>query len=455
MAHIIDHAFYKDSWGTPEMRVVFDERTRMQRWMDIEAALAEIQASLGIIPAAAAEEIRKKAKVVNIDEGRMSEQLGRTGHTLVAFLNELERACKAGAGEWIHYGPTTQDIQDTGTVLEMRDAWRILFGNLKRLETASLNLAVRYANLPIVGRTHGQHGLPMTLGMKAASWAAEIRRDLERLKDVPRRAFFIMMHGGVGTQASFGEDAETIVSRLADRFDLLCPPTCWANARDGIAEFQTTLGIVAGTVARIANEIFELSRTEVGEVHEPLAKTVVGSSTMPHKRNAVRSEFTGTLTRIVMNNALLGLQGMMVEHERDTRVWRLDWHSLPESCCLLDRSLLNMAVVLEGLEVDEIGIRRNLEMTGGAILSEAVMFKLGAKVGKQTAHHLLHEAINEAGDTGRTFREAVLSHPKIAATMSASELEGLLDYACYTGTAARQVDAVKALSLELGASDPE
>ncbi|MGE4527892.1 MAG: adenylosuccinate lyase family protein [Rhodospirillaceae bacterium] len=454
MAHIIDHAFYKDSWGTPEMRAVFGEYARFQRWLDIEAALAEIQAGLGVIPESAAMEIRAKATVDNIKPERMQKELAKTGHTLVALLNELELACTDGAGEWIHYGPTTQDIQDTGTAIEMRDAWRIIFTNLKRLETACLDLADKYASLTMVGRTHGQHGLPMTLGMKVAGWAAEVRRDLERLKDLPPRAFFVMMHGGVGTQASFGGHADAIMQGLAQRFDLYSPPTCWASARDGIAEFQTVLGITAGTVGRIANEIFELSRTEVGEVHESLPDSVVGSSTMPHKRNAVRAEFTGALTRIVINNALLGLQGMEVEHERDTRCWRLDWHSIPESACLLDRAIVSMTAVVSGLEVDRKAIARNLKMTGGAILSEAVMFRLGEKLGKQSAHHLLHAATAEALHSGKTFREAVLSQPKIAAALTPDELENMMNYGKYTGTATAQVAAVRKLSRELSACDP-
>lgn len=455
MAHIIDHEFYKDSWGTAEMRAVFDDRARFDRWLDIEATLAEIQAELGIVPEEAAREIRAKAGFAFIDEARMRDDLAATGHTLMALLKGLEQACEKPHGEWIHYGPTTQDIQDTGAVLEMRDAWAILLRDLKRLEAACLALAERHAATPMVGRTHGQHGLPMTLGMKLAGWAAELRRDIERLKDIPPRAFFVMLHGGVGTQASFGAAAEETMRRFAARYDLHVPPTAWANARDGVAEFQTVLGIVAGTLGRIANEVFELSRTEVGELHEPAPKTMVGSTTMPHKRNAVRSEFTGAMVKIVMNNALLGLQGMVVEHERDTRVWRLDWHSLPESSILLHRALNHMIAVVEGLEIDAPRIAANLDMLGGAIMSEAVMFHLGARLGKQTAHRVLHEASMEAAEAGRTFREAVLGHPALEGAIAADELEGLMDYAQYLGTAADQVHAVIAESRRRAETDPQ
>ncbi|QPC43783.1 adenylosuccinate lyase family protein [Kaustia mangrovi] len=455
MAHIIDHEFYKDSWGTPEMRAVFDDRARFERWLDIEATLAEIQAGLGIVPEEAAREIRAKARFACIDEDRMREDLGSTGHTLMALLNGLERACEKPHGEWIHYGPTTQDIQDTGAVLEMRDAWAILVRDLKRLEAACLALAERHAATPMVGRTHGQHGLPMTLGMKIAGWAAELRRDIERMKDIPSRAFFVMLHGGVGTQASFGAAAEETTKRFAAHYGLFVPPTCWANARDGMAEYQTVLGIVAGTLGRIANEVFELSRTEVSELHEPTPKTMVGSTTMPHKRNAVRSEFTGAMVKVVMNNTLLGLQGMIVEHERDTRVWRLDWHSLPESSLMLHKALAHMIAVVEGLDVDEARIAANLDMLGGAIMSEAVMFHLGTRLGKQTAHHVLHEATMEAAETGRPFREAVLGHPALQGVIAAEELEGLMDYSQYLGTAEAQVHAVIAESRKRAETDPE
>ncbi len=454
MAHIIDHSYYKDSWGTPEMRAVFDDERRFQRWLDFWAELALVQAEDGVIPKEAAEEIKRKAQVENLDAAFIREELGKAGHTLVPVLRAFERACDNGAGEWIHYGATTQDVQDTALAAEMKDAWSILFKNLKALEETCLEQAERYKNLVIVGRTHNQHALPMTLGMKLATFAAEIRRTLERFKDVPDRAFFIMLHGGVGTMAGLGPDAKAIAQRMADRLGLVYPPVSWASARDGVAEFLSVLGICAGTMGRLANEIFQLSRTELGEVHEPMPATMVGSSTMPHKRNAVRSEFSGTMVKIVMNNVTLGLQSMVVSHERDASVWRLDWHTVPESCIMLDRVINHMRTVVGGLVVNEDKIAENLDLTSGAIMSEAVMFKLGEKVGKQSAHHVLHEVIMEAAQSGKPFRQAIGESDALKDKLDPAELEALLDYRDYLGTAVAQVEDTIALSRSLSQNDP-
>ncbi|GHA35528.1 adenylosuccinate lyase [Devosia pacifica] len=454
MAHIIDHRFYKNSWGTPEMREVFDERQRFQRWLDIWAGLATVQAELGIVPQEAADEIVAKAKVENLDEDFIFEDLGRAGHTLVPVLRAFEKACGNGAGEWIHYGATTQDIQDTALSMEMRDAWAILLRNLLTLEKICLDKAKAYRDTTMVGRTHNQHGLPMTLGMKIASWAAEIRRDIERLKAMPERSFLLMMHGGVGTMAALGPQANEIVKRLGERFELTVPPVSWASARDGVAEFVSTLGIVAGTMGRIANEVYQLSRTEIGEMHEPMADTVVGSTTMPHKRNAVRSEFSGTMVRVVMNNVALALQSMIVTHERDASVWRLDWHTIPESSVMLDRVIGHMNTVIGGLAVNEARIAENLEMTQGAIMSEALMFRLSDALGKQSAHHVLHGVLMRAAETGTPYRQALQDAPELAGKFDDSEIAALLDYASYVGTAGDQVDATIAESERLSASDP-
>ncbi|WP_274425657.1 class-II fumarase/aspartase family protein [Chelativorans sp. YIM 93263] len=455
MAHIIDHSYYRDSWGTAEMRAVFDDERRFQRWLDFWAILAEIQAEEGIIPKEAAAEIAAKARVDKLDPDYIRQELAKAGHTLVPVLRAFEKACEKGAGEWIHYGPTTQDIQDTALAMEMKDAWTVLFRNIKALEIVCLEQADRYKDLVMVGRTHNQHALPMTLGMKLASWAAELRRDLERLKAVPDRAFFIMLHGGVGTMAGLGPDSKAIVKRMAERLDLVYPPTSWASARDGIAEFLSVLGICAGTLGRIANEVFQLSRTELGEIHEPISDTMVGSSTMPHKRNAVRSEFSGTMVKVVMNNVTLGLQSMVVSHERDASVWRLDWHTVPESAIMLDRVVNHMRTVVGDLAVDENRIAENLDLTNGAIMSEALMFRLGEKLGKQSAHHVLHEIVVEAARSRKPFRQAVLESENLKNEINAEELESILDYREYLGTATTQVEDTIALSKQLSVSDPQ
>ncbi|MGE4298764.1 MAG: adenylosuccinate lyase family protein [Desulfovibrionaceae bacterium] len=453
MAHIIDNEFYRDGWGTEEMRQVFDDRHRYQRWLDIEVVLAEVQAALGCIPAEAAQEIKRAAHVETLDIDFIKAELARTGHSLVPLLKAVQRNCRDGLGEHIHYGPTTQDIEDTGGVLEMKDAAKILFRDLIRLERAILALAERYKDLPMAGRTHNQQGLPITLGLKFANWAAEIRRGLERVKDMRERVFVGMLHGGTGTMAGLGDKAWETAQAVMDRLGLGLPPTGWGSARDTVAEYQVVLGLLAGSIGRVANEIFQLARTEINEFREPLGEHYVGSSTMPHKRNPEVTEFVVAMCRIVMSNVQLALQGMVAEHERDTRAWRLDWHSIPESSILLHKALSALTFVVEGLEIDEKRIAQNLDMLHGMLFSEALMFHLGKKVGKQTAHHLIRDAILGAQDTGKTFRELLQAVPAIRENLPEDEMNAVMDYTRHVGESARQVAEVAALAARLSKTD--
>src|SRR6056297_194958 len=453
MAHIIDSEFYKNGWGTEEMRAVFSDRKRFQRWLDIEVVLAEVQAELGIIPGEAAEEIAKKADIELIDIDYVKEGLVQTGHSLVPLLRAVQRVCEGSLGEYIHYGPTTQDIEDTGMALEIKDACRIIMRDLCRLEKAILELADQYKNFPMAGRTHNQQGLPITLGLKFANWGAEVRRDIERMKDARKRIFVGMLHGGTGTMAGLGEKAYPTINSVMDKLGLDVPVTGWGSSRDNFAEYQSLLGMIAGTIARIANEIFQLSRSEILELQEPLGEHYVGSSTMPHKRNAETSEFVVAMTRVVMNNSSLGLQGMMAEHERDTRSWRLDWHSIPESSIMTAKALQACTEIMEGLDINEPRITENLDMLHGMLFSEALMFYLGEKIGKQTAHHLIRDAILAANSGDRTFRELLLEDPEIGANITKEELDSVMDYSKHIGKSAEQVEAVIALSKDKRRND--
>ncbi len=453
MSHIIDNEFYKDSWGTAEMRQVFDDRARYQRWLDIEVVLAKVQAEMGSIPSEAAQEIARAAKVEELDMDFIKAELGLTGHSLLPLLKAVQKRCKDNLGEYIHYGPTTQDIEDTGGVLEIKDASKILLRDLMRIEKAILGHAEKYKDFPMAGRTHNQQGLPITLGLKFANWAAEIRRGMERLKGIRERVFVGMLHGGTGTMAGLGENAWETAQKVMDRLGLALPPTGWGSARDTVAEYQVVLGMLAGSLGRVSNEIFQLARTEINEFREPLGEHYVGSSTMPHKRNPEVTEFIVAMCRIVMSNVQLALQGMVSEHERDTRAWRLDWHSIPESSIMLHKALTALTFIVEGLEIDEKQISKNLDMLHGMLFSEALMFYLGKKVGKQTAHHLIRDAILGTRNTSKTFKELLMDSPVIRENLSLAELDSVMDYSRHVGESSRQVMAVAALSARLSKTD--
>ncbi|SHN57672.1 class-II fumarase/aspartase family protein [Desulfovibrio litoralis] len=453
--HIIDSPYYEHIYGSKEMSQVFDSRRRYQRWLDIESTLAKVQADLGIIPREAAEEINKKAKLELLDEDFIRKQLALTGHSLMPLLKAVQKVCDKGLGEYIHYGPTTQDIQDTSAVLELRDATNIIAKGLIETEKLLLPLAEKYASFPMVGRTHNQHGLPITLGLKFAGWAAEIRRDIERLKDMSKRLFVIMLHGGTGTMAGLGDKSYETVEALAAALKLKMPATGWGSSRDSFAEYQNVLGVICGTVSRISNEIYQLSRTEINELHEPLGTEYVGSSTMAHKRNAEKCAMNVAVCRIVINNASLGMQSMMSEHERDTRAWRIDWHSLAESSVMTARALETLNNIVSGLDINENAIVANLEKLRGLLFSEAVMFYLAEKLGKLTAHEAVHGAAMRAQKEGLHFKEALLQDPKISGHVTADELDHIMEYSRHIGTSVRQVTDVINVAKALSTTDKE
>lgn len=447
--------FYRNSWGTPEMRAVFEDEHRFDRWLRIEAALARVQAKLGIISPETAAEIDKKAHIANINLETLKAELPKTGHTLMALLRELQRVCENGHGEYVHFGAATQDIEDTGLVLEMRDAYRIVLRDVIKMEGLLAKLADRYKNLPAMGRAHVQHGSPITLGLKFATMLAEVRRTIERLKEAKKRLFVCLLHGGVGSQAGLGPKGVEVTKLFAKELDLDVPVTSWAMARDNVAEYQVLLAFVCGTISRVANEIYQLSRTEILELHEPLGENYVGSSTMPHKRNAEVSEFIVALCRIVTTNAQLGFQGMMSEHERDARSWRLDWHGVAESSILTAKALGAINFLLGDLQVYEANIARNMDVLAGQVAAERILLAAGKKIGKQTAHQLTLEASNKAREQGVHLRKLVDASPKLAACFTPAELDAIFDLSTYVGTAVSQVEAALALSQEQGRNDSE
>ena len=452
---IIDSDFFKDLYSNQEMRDIFEDKPKLQYRLDVEVALAQVQAELGIIPKEAAAEITAKSKVDLLDLDEFKSEILKTGHHLVSMIRGVEHICENNYGEYIHYGPTTQDIIDTGMVLAMRDATKIFFRDAIALEGHILRLAEKYIDFPMAGRTHNQHALPITLGLKFANWATELRRGIERMKEMTDRCFVILLHGAVGTLAGFGDDAYPILNGVAKKLNLRVPPNCWANSRDTTAEFLCTLGVVAGTLGRIANEIFVLSRTEVAELHEPLKKTLVGSSTMPHKRNAVRCETIVAQAHLVQINAMAGYSAMIGISERDCRCWRVEVFRIPETCMLVGNIFYNLLDIVGNLTVFEKNITRNLDLLGGMILSEAVMFHLADKVGKQTAHHLLHDVTMITEEDQRPFRQRLMDSPEIRKHMTAEELETVLDYSKYLGQSVNEVKNCIAYCKEKSVNDAQ
>ena len=447
---VFDDALIRHLWSTDELRAIFSDANRVQKWYDFEAALALEQAELGIIPKAAALDIAARAKIANVDIEAIAAEIRRIKHPLIPALKAVEKLCRDGHGEYIHFGPTTQDVLDTATMLQMKDAHAIYLRDMKAIGRALYQLAEAHKATPMAGRSHGVQALPITFGHKAAVWLSEMGRNYERLRGLEARTFVGGMVGAVGTQASYGPQAPELERRLMKRLGLGVADINWQPARDRFAEYVCVLAIIGQTLGKIANEIINLEHTEVGELYEPFSEGKVGSSTMPHKRNPSSCEAVVGVSRALRYNAALLLEGMIIEHERDGSSWRAEWKALPESCLMAGGVLATMKYVLGGLTVDAPRMRRNLDLLGGFLLSERVMFALSEKLGKQTAHDLVYEASMHGIERGVSFERALMQDKRVAAALTPEELRKALDPTTYVGLAPRIVEKVLAESKASG-----
>ncbi len=441
---VFDSLLLRHIWSTDELRAIFNDETRIQKWFDYEAALALSQAELGIIPQAAAQEIAAKAKVTNIDLEEVAAGVRNTKHPLVPALRALQAACTGGHGEYLHFGPTTQDVLDSGMMLQIKAAHAIFLRDLRMIGRELYRLAETHRTTPMVGRTHAVQALPITFGHKAAVWLAETGRNHQRLVQMQDRVFVGSMVGAVGTQASFGDQAFELDKRVMARLGLGVAEVNWQPARDRFAEYLGALGIIGASLAKIANEIILLAHTEIDELAEPFNEGKVGSSTMPHKRNPVIAEGVVAVARALRYTVALMQDAMLVEHERDASVWRIEWKAIPEACQMTGAILAQMKTILAGLEVRAGKMRRNLDALGGFLLSERVMFALADKLGKQTAHEVVYEASMRGYEQGMTFEKALMEHAGVRNALSAQALAALLDPTTYVGLAPAIVDRVLA-----------
>jgi adenylosuccinate lyase len=443
--HITDSIFLKDLYGTDEMRAVFDDMSLLQRWIDTEVALAQAEAELGIISAAAAAEITRKGRAELMDTARIKQLVDQTVHPIVPLIRVFAAVCEDGAGEYIHWGATTQDIMDTANVLQLKQAIAIFERRLDELADALAVLAREHRDTVMAGRTHGQHALPITFGFKVAVWLAEVLRHRERLQQCKPRVLVGQFAGAAGTLASVTQHGLQIQQRMMDILGLAVPPITWHTARDGYAEFTSLLGIIAATMGKIAHEVILLQKTEVWEVEEPFNEGKVGSSTMPHKRNPMLCEAILAAARLAMHQVPNAFDSMIQEHERDWVADHMDWAYLPETCVLTDGALSLTIRVAKGLRVHPERMAHNLDATSGLLLSEQVMLALGQKIGRQTAHDVVYECAMKSVDEGRPFRQTLAEDPVMSQHLSVEDIERLIDPRQYTGLAGVFVDRVLAI----------
>ena len=439
-----DSPLLQHVWSTDELRAIFNERSRVQKWFDYEAALALSQAELGIVPEAAAREIAAKAKVENVDLDAIGAEVRVVKHPLVPAVRALQKVCTGKHGEYLHFGPTTQDVLDTGMMLQIREAHAIFLRDLRDIGRELYRLAETHKSTPMSGRTHAVQALPITFGHKAAVWLSETGRNYQRLKQLESRVFVGGMTGAVGTQASFGVKAFELDKKLMARLGLGVADINWQTARDRFAEYVGVLGLIGGSLGKVAHEIMLLAHTEIDELAEPFNEGKVGSSTMPHKRNPVGCEGVLAVARTLRYTVALVHEAMLVEHERDASMWRIEWKAIPEACMMAGAILAQMKTILAGLEVHADKMRENLDALGGLLLSERVMFALADKIGKQTAHDVVYHAAMRSVEHGMTFEATLMEHPEVKGALGPNDLQALFDPTTYVGLAPQIVDRVLA-----------
>ena len=429
-------------YGTPEMLKVFDEENRLQKLLDVEAALALAHAEVGNIPKKDAEKIATTASTKYVKVERVKAIEKEIKHDIASLIRALSELC-GPSGAYVHLGATSYDIVDTANALQLKDAIEILEQKLAAFKAILQKQADKHKETVMIGRTHGQHALPITLGFKFAVWGYEVNRHLERLNDCKKRVLVGKVSGAVGTQAGLGEHAEKIQELVMKRLGLRAAEiSTQIVQRDHYAELICIYAEIASTLENFATEIRELQRPEIGELFESFeAKKQVGSSTMPHKQNPETCERVCGLARIIRGLAVPALEDMVTWHERDLTQSSTERFVLPESNILLDYILNLMVNIVSNLRVDEQRMIQNLSLTQGRAMSESVMMALTRKgVNRQDAHELLRKLTIQSTFEKRDFKDVLLEDKLVSSKLSEKEIEDALNPKNYLGTAVKQAE---------------
>ena len=440
----LDSAIFRDIFSTPAMRAVFSDESRVQRYLDFEAALARVQGRLGVIPAKAAAAIVAQCKVEKMDFALLKRETERIGYPILGVVQQIVALAPDGLGEYCHWGATTQDVTDTAAVLQIREALALVEAELDGIAAALATLARRHRLTPMAGRSNLQQAVPITFGYKLATLLAAVQRHRARLAELKPRVLVGEFGGAAGTLASLGEDGLKIQKALMAELGLGQPLIAWHTVRDGFAEVACFLGLVTGTLGKLATDVKLLMQTEVAEVFEPFHAGRGSSSTMPQKRNPISCLYIHATTALVRQNVGAMLEAMVADHERSTGPWEIEWIALPEIFLLASAALAQSRIMLEGLEVDAARMRANLDLTQGQIVSEAVMMGLGPYLGRQRAHDLVYDICRRVAASGRPLLELLAAEPEIARHLTREALAKLVDPANYLGLAGVMVDRVLA-----------
>ncbi len=436
---VFDSAIFRDALGAPAMRAIFADEALVARYVEVEVALASAEGQAGVIPKDAADAIKRLARADAIDLAKLKAETDLVGYPIVGLVHQLAKQC-GDAGRYVHWGATTQDIMDTATVLQVREALVLVDADLAAIEAALAALANKYRTTVMAGRTHLQHALPVTFGYKAAVWLSMIIRHRQRLAELKPRVLVGQFAGAAGTLASLGEKGLAVSDALMGELGLDRPPMPWHVARDGFAETVSFLGLVTGTLAKVATDVMLLMQTEVAEAFEPFVQGRGSSSTMPQKRNPISCEMILAGAKVVRQQAGLMLDAMAADHERATGPWQLEWVAIPEAFMAAGGALRQARFMLEGLIVDAERMRRNLDLTGGLIVAEAVMMALAEHTGRGAAHDIVYGACRAALDNGSTLRAELEKQPEVTRHLDTKRIEELTDPVNYLGSAPAMID---------------
>jgi len=434
-------------FGSPEASAAFGDGARLQGMLDFEAALAHAEARTGVIPGAAAEAIARRCRAEAFDLAALAESTAGAGNPaipMIAALTSLVARDDASAARYVHWGATSQDAMDTGLVLQLRQLAAIVRDDLDRLSAALAGRAEEHKGTLLAGRTWLQHAAPVTLGVKMAGWLDAVERHAARLDQMLPRVLVLQLGGAAGTLAALGGKGLEVAEALASELGLPLPAIPWHAQRDRVAEVATFLGLLTGTLGKMARDLSLLMQTEVAEAFEPAAAGRGGSSTMPQKRNPVSSAVVLAAAARVPGLVSTLLSAMVQEHERGLGGWHAEWETLPELCVIAAGALRQMVETVEGLEVDPARMRANLEATQGRILAEAAAMALAARVGRPQAHEMVERASRRSSETGRPLRDVLAEDPAVAQHLPARDLAAVFDPRSYLGQSAAFVDRVLA-----------
>ena len=439
---IVDSAIFGNIFSTAAMRGVFSDENRTRKYLEIEATMARVQTRLGINTEETTRENERNCAIDKIDMEKLRIQTERIGYPVLGVVQQLVDLCKDGLGEWCHWGATTQDITDTATVLQMREALALVETELVAISAAMASLAARYRDTPMIGRSNLQQAVPVSFGYKIAGLLSAIERHRERLEQLKPRVLTGEFAGAAGTLASLERGALETQTELMKELGLRQPDIAWHTIRDTIAEVGCFLGMVCGTLGKLAMDVKLMMQTEVGEVFEPFAHGRGSSSTMPQKRNPISCCYIHACASVVRQHAAALMDAMIADHERSTGPWEIEWIALPEAFLLASGALAQSRFLLEGLEVDARRMRANLDMTNGLVVSEAVMMGLAPFLGREYAHDLVYDICRDALTQDRPLLDLLAAHPEINKHLDRDALARLCNPANYMGLSGIMVDRV-------------